>query len=482
MSRLLTRMVLAGIVAAAATSPALAARTQPRTVAEWPAVSGWVLPGPAGGVVSVGTISYDYAVAAYRLDGRRRWANVRNPDCGNCDGGQLPKLRPDGRYGPIGPTGDDYWAVSPAGKRVAGCTGVVTADNGCLFATGTRANLFDSIPALVRREADGTISRTTPEDGFLWTPESDDWPEAVPDENGRVYASYGDTYTGAPDRDQARVVAYDASGQPIIRRTTPAYVVAGLASGVLANRDNAAVALNDDLTDRWTLPVSFGHAVEVALDSSRDRMVVRMRAGGPTRARIVNQSTGAVEWTSPTGFSSSAIAVGASGTVYVALTRNGRSHVRAIAPDGTLEWVVGSAGEQVGILEHANGDVLISSETGIMTRLDPSRLVRLPARGTLALTRRTIRRGCAYAECEILPGRGAVLKLNLPSTSRLRYRIVPDGTRPPRFGTLVRVPSGRSAVRIPVWATQQVGPSLLQVRWSDRGRARTRDFPIVIRK
>ncbi|MEZ5079477.1 MAG: hypothetical protein R2878_02205 [Thermoleophilia bacterium] len=35
--------------------------------------------------------------------------------------------------------------------------------------------------------------------------------------------------------------------------------------------------------------------------------------------------------------------------------------------------MVGSAGDQVGILEHASGDVLISSETGIMTRLDPSR-------------------------------------------------------------------------------------------------------------
>ncbi|MEZ5079476.1 MAG: hypothetical protein R2878_02200 [Thermoleophilia bacterium] len=57
-----------------------------------------------------------------------------------------------------------------------------------------------------------------------------------------------------------------------------------------------------------------------------------MRAGGPTRARIVNQSTGAVEWTSPTGFSSSAIAVGASGTVYVALTRNGRATSAPLRP------------------------------------------------------------------------------------------------------------------------------------------------------
>ncbi|MEZ5079475.1 MAG: hypothetical protein R2878_02195 [Thermoleophilia bacterium] len=140
MSRLLTRMVLAGIVAATSTSPAVAATN---AAANRRRMARGVRMGaarPGGGVVSVADLN-DYAVAAYRLDGRRRWANVRTPELRHCDGGQAPKLRPDGRYGPIGPTGDDYWAVSPAGKRVAGCTGVVTADNGCLFATGTREPL-----------------------------------------------------------------------------------------------------------------------------------------------------------------------------------------------------------------------------------------------------------------------------------------------------------------------------------------------------
>jgi len=62
-------------------------------------------------------------------DGRRLWRSARRAGCGNCDEGPQPeRLQPDGTYGPIGPEGDDIWAVDRRGQIVPGCSGAVAAD------------------------------------------------------------------------------------------------------------------------------------------------------------------------------------------------------------------------------------------------------------------------------------------------------------------------------------------------------------------
>ncbi len=111
------------------------ASAAPSVMRGWPraAPAGPLMQGPQGGVVVAAQNGFVGTVAAYRRNGTRLWLSARTPSCGNCDDGpQSPALEANGTYGPIGPEGDDIWAVDARGRIVAGCAGVVLADSTCI--------------------------------------------------------------------------------------------------------------------------------------------------------------------------------------------------------------------------------------------------------------------------------------------------------------------------------------------------------------
>ncbi len=61
------------------------------------------------------------SVAAFRLNGNRRWLSAPSWGYGFCaDGSEQPGLRADGTYGPIGPEGDFNWGVDQEASYVPG--------------------------------------------------------------------------------------------------------------------------------------------------------------------------------------------------------------------------------------------------------------------------------------------------------------------------------------------------------------------------
>lgn len=213
-------------------------------------LSRWlVLPGPDGGpvVVSEGLGVHAVplsAVAAFRLDGRRRWLSASPWGCGNCSDGQYPPaLQPDGRYGPVGPEGSGAWAVDQSGRRVDSC-GAALADGTCITHTsrpdpqGTR-----EFPVVVARRAGSTRGEYS-EPQFPWTIAQDMGvpPRIVQDGAGGIYTSFGPVRDPRVAPLPMQLLALDRSTGALRWRVADASPQAGLASGVLATHTTGGLA------------------------------------------------------------------------------------------------------------------------------------------------------------------------------------------------------------------------------------------------
>lgn len=360
----------------------------------WPlrAAAGPVLPGPDGGFVVVSYVSNGqvHRVTAYRRDGGRLWTSRRKEQCGNCDEGpQPPRLQPDGTYGPIGPEGDDFWAVSPRGGVVEGCAGVVTADGSCFTAGQFLRDLFSGSPGIRGRPA-GAPPWEVVDTAFRWSPSRLGVPPmAVDDSGGIVYAAFGGVAEVATGGGLPGVLmAVDPVAKAALwTRTGPRQVLTGLTSGVLTweagcietdcpRLDGRLVAFDASGGIRWTRPLAgWASAPGTAFDAARDRIYL-----GGDRFRGVmalDAATGDLTWRTRTRDRADLLSVGRSGRVYVAIHRPGREAVRALRlTDGSTLWERRTRMPVLGAHELPNGSVAVSAgivntATGRTTVLRP---------------------------------------------------------------------------------------------------------------
>jgi hypothetical protein len=462
-----------------------------------PAVAGVVQPGPQpGGAVVIGTVDLDSAVIAYRADGRRQWASVRTPGCGNCDDGpQARRLQPDGTYGPIGPEGDDTWAVDPQGRIVQACTGVVLADGTCIQVGATSTQTLIEVPFLAATRG-GAMLWQVAEPDFSWISESGAPPAVVQDAEGTVYTAYG-LGTTASTRAPApgRLIAVDAATGALRSRTLGTFdALAGLESGVLASTSAGLVALGADGAQLWTSTLFAGQFVapgQVFVDAARHQVYV----GGQSTSTPVtafDTRTGAVLWQTAPADGARLLSLGASGTVYVATDRGGGHAVRAIGPEGRGRWVYGTATRALGAGELSDGTVAVSTEGlwftsgALLTRIDPHRLPTAVRQPGVALSRSTVRTRCSVERCDLQPAFGTVMRLSLPRAAMVTVRILTRAGRAmvPRLlipKARLGAPAGMSYVRL-LFGEQRMTPGryLVEASWQDRGRRVVRRIPVTV--
>lgn len=378
------RRVLVPALVAAIGLPAVpaAAAPEPGPLPGWPVdtPAGTVHRGPHRGVVVVSRDGFDFAVTAFRRDGHRLWRSARRAGCGNCDEGPQPeRLQPDGTYGPIGPEGDDIWAVDRRGRIVPGCSGAVAADGTCVFG----GSLFHpTAPTPFVAAARGGVRLWTVEDPSLtWLDEFDVPPVVARDGAGLAYAAFErptDRATGTEL--PGRLLAVD----PVTRavawgRTGPSAVLTALRSGVLVS-EGRLVALRADGSVLWTRPIAAGQAVsamDVAYDARRERVYVGRRGRHPG-VTALDAATGAQLWRTTTRDRARLLSAGARGPVYVAVDTPGATAVRAVRLSGATRWQRGTGRLVTGAVELANGTVAVSAGsgfpapgTGVLTVLDP---------------------------------------------------------------------------------------------------------------
>ncbi len=333
----------------------------------WPraAPSGVVLPGPQGGVVVVSEGAYAATVRAYSPDGRRRWAQSSRYGCGNCDFGPQPAaLQPDGTYGPVGPEGDDYWAVDRRGRRVAGCAGVVQPDAACLVAVP------DAFPAPLHPGITASIGGArvwrVENPRWSWFPEDNVPPMAVADGTGRVYT----VFLGAADaitREYTNVfAAFDPATRTIAWTNEDAFqVLAGLPSGVLAEAGNRVVAYAADGTPRWTafaLAGTRATPMNTMVDNVRGRVYLSRAGSDGVNVFALDLATGAELWRTAPSDRARLLSVGRGGRVYVAVDATARQGIRALRfRDGTTAWQRRTRLPVRGALQLPDGRVAVSA-------------------------------------------------------------------------------------------------------------------------
>lgn len=364
-------LAVAAALALACAAPCAAA---PTAADGWPvrAPAGSVHQGPGGGavVVNQGVLdAFEYTVSAYRLDGRRPWVNRKRASCGNCDEGLQPARRQaDGTYGLIGVTGDDYWSVTQAGRRVRGCTGAVLPDGPCIA-----AQFPGGRPTLVAQRG-ATVLWSLAEPDLLWTPEFDVAPFVVRDGSGTAYAAY------APETEDGRLVAADVANGGLRARTPGSFALLGATEdAALALEGRAFVAVGADGVRRWSTAIGrpFIFPQDVIVDRARERVYLGRREGNTWRTTAFATGDGSVLWRSPAGQSVRPLSLAQGGLLLAATVQGGTRAVRALGLDGLPRWTFRTAGEVVGARELTNRTVVVSTDrgdaTGPLWRIDPLR-------------------------------------------------------------------------------------------------------------
>ena len=468
-----------------------------------PAITpGWPQPVPggtvhrtlAGGPAVIGTFSQAFAVSAFGLDGTRLWANWRIPGCGNCDDGpQVPALQADGTYGPIGPTGDDYWSVDQDGRVVQSCTGVVLADRRCVSArlkfvggaTTTPVPMLQSVRA-------GVTLWEFQEPNFSWLPESDAPPLVVRDGSGIVYTGFGagtDTTTKAAA--PARMIAVDSATGAFRWRQLDAEPLAALASGVVAKTAAGLTAYDGAGTVRWTSPVT-GGAVADDVTSAAHTGPARVYATTKTGVVALDAATGAEAWRTAVADDARLLSIAPSGRLYVAVDRAGRTGLRAISPAGAGVWQLDTATRVMGARELADGTVALTTEGShngmgdLLLRVDPRRRAAVPKTARLTLSRSTVRVVCTLETCDLGRQFGTILRLDMPRATTATITMRERNGRPtPKMivkTVTVRAGAGSSWVRLLVGERFMArGRHVVSVRWRDRGRAHVANLPVTVR-
>ena len=496
--------VVASLVAASAAQAA-----SPRVVPDWPVVSaaGLVLPGPGGGpvVVSEGFGAHEAplsAVAAFRLDGRRRWLSASLWGCGNCSLGQDPPvLHPDGRYGPIGPN-PHAWAIDQSGVRVDSC-GIALADGTCVTHTeriSPDPQGFRVFPALLARRAGSALwEYSNPQ--FPWTISHEldlHPPRIVQDGASGLYTAFGPVRSSSPPL-PAELLALDRRTGALRWRTSGAVPRAGLTSGVIATHTTAGLVAYDATgVVRWATAVRPTEVVvAVIADEPRDRVYLQLARTDSRRPRIsaLDATTGTERWSTAVADRARLLSVGANGHVYAAIDRPGRPGLRAIGPEGRSRWQFDTTTAVGGAQRLPDGTVALttsgagsSAEGGLLWRID-SRATRLSARSLrFSLSRTTFATGCATPDCEYRRGVGTVLRIASPVTGTARIRILrPDGTPVSSTSTTLHVPAGVSHTRLLAGGYSPAAASgavrrVIELRGRFEGQVRVVRFPVVLRR
>ncbi len=338
----------------------------PATLRGWPknTPAGPLMQGPQGGVVVVAQDAFTYTAAAYRRDGRRLWNTVRTAGCGNCDEGPQPvALQSNGTYGPIGPEGDDIWALNSGGHVVAGCAGVVFADGTCL--TG-RSTVFDPTaphPSVVATGGPGPPWSVV-DNTFVWQDDFDVPPMAVRDGAGLVYTAFDSPRSVVVGPVPGLLMTVDPVNRSVVRtRIGPRQVLAGLTSGVLVTEGDRIVAIGPDGADRWSRTLSTSPE-QTIVDPARDRVYIGRSIGGsgPVVVRALAASTGATVWRTRGGDRARLMSVGPGGRVYIAVNATGRRAARGVRfATGATVWEHRTSLPVLGVRELVNGTVAISA-------------------------------------------------------------------------------------------------------------------------
>jgi outer membrane protein assembly factor BamB len=469
---------------------AAAASGAPRVVPGWPVVapSGDVFPGPGGGAVVIGAtedadVTTYYAASALRPNGKLLWRNVRVLDCGNCDFGQTPTaLQPDGTYGPIGATGDDFWAVTRTGRRVDGCADVTLANGTCIATRPEFTDLLSPPRWTVVARRGGAVVWRYEEPGFSAEIQGDVAPAVVADGAGRVYTALGppDVLTQSP-----RLLALDAaSGALQWRRLGDLRPLAGLEEGVLARDGRSLVAIGPGGQTLWTTnAVPLASATpRVLLDAKRHVLYV----GTGRTVVALDSRTGAVRWRTGTAESALPLSVTDTG-VLLAVARKTRREARAHTAAGRLIWRYRTATDVEGALALDDGTAVVSTADDLVTRIDPRRRAPRVRRARVTLSPRRIRTACADV-CGVPPLSGTTLRMALPRAAVLVVRVRTGGRV--QVGPLrIATPAGLSATRIladrPLYRLRNgkrlyYRSAVVEVRWRAGGRGQVRRFPISV--
>jgi outer membrane protein assembly factor BamB len=326
--------------------------------------------GPGGGVVTVTGLTASptpiYATSAFRPNGARLWRRVRPPGCGNCDDGPQPIVRqPDGTVGPIGPIGDDFWAYTPSGEEVAGCSGALSPAGVCVwggsdYAGGGPPSGLPYATATI----DGARLWRTNLPGTRWLDEFNVAPYVVRDAGGMAYiALAGPTDTATGTRLSGRLFALAAlDGTVAWQADGPRMVLAGLDLGVLTRDEAAITAYQPTGTVRWSRAVAANLQVfpsDVRVDRPRRRVVVDGMTSAPGVA-VLNADTGVTVWRTPPRDRARLLHAQPGGRVYVAADAGPRRGVLALNARGRLIWRLPLTTRAMGLTQMSGGRVAIT--------------------------------------------------------------------------------------------------------------------------
>ena len=507
-----TRALMIALIALAGAVPATGA---PQVMAGWPVPveAGSVHPGPSGGVVVFNDgLDWPATVSAFRLDGSRRWLSVHEPTCGNCVNGPIGRgLRADGNYGPIGPTQDDIWDVTPAGRRVAACRGTVRSDETCL----THEVRFTPAPApaVVARRG-SSVLWTYEQPTLRWSILDlfDVRPAILERSPGNVYTWFGsglDTATGATAAQQ--LVALDGATGALRWRALDATPQAALTNGVIATTPATPAPLGasnvvhyaGDGTVRWMTALATGSEVrQVSINEAQDRAVLLVgQVGVRDTGTIValRLSDGAQVWRSAAGPNVTHVTLGAR-TAYLATERIG-TQPALVAVDfrtGRARWRFETPTPVVGARELRDGTVAFTtlgltgernlrprqgrSTAGLLWRIDPKRRAARPRHASFALASTRWATRCDPSKCTT-DGSGTVLRISVPTRTSIGLRLLTPSGRLDVDGPTFFVPAGVSYVRVFSDAGRSRSVAvrrILQMRGSIDGRRQLIRIPVTI--
>jgi outer membrane protein assembly factor BamB len=511
-----TRVWIPGIVVCVGATLALSCTAQaatPSVVTGWPVVaaSGSVHPGPGGGPVLIAEQYGVSSVAAFRLNGKRRWLSAYEPGCGNCNGGpETPGLQADGTYEPIGVEGDDFWGVDQQGARVNGCAGAVLADGTCIrhrvVGAGFSPGPSTPYPAVVALRGTTQLWEYS-QPTLSWTIASNEQvPPVVYANPTTVYTSLGAGLTGQQPTDQ-QLIALNLSDGALRWRDFNVTPLAVLSTGVIGGTwlgyyDSGIVSYANDGTLRWTAKLPAKVRVKnVLVDEAHGRVyvsLVRVGGGGARESDVfelvaLDAVTGMEKWRTRAVDRARPLSVGSNGLVYAGIDRDGRHALRAIGPDGKGRWQFDTATRVEGARLLPDGTVALSTggpegeASGLMWRIDPRRAASGVRSTRLTLSRTTFRDECGGLTCEYRSDLGTVMRIAVPRKATLRVRLLRPNESTYRGPITVLAPAGVSYVRLFAYASHQevsiVGTRrrrIIDVRGTIGDRPLHVRFPVVI--
>ena len=491
-------------VALLALVPGLASGA-PAVVSGWPVVSGVgaVLPGPGGGPVvvnegyGVAAGSPSSSVAAFRLDGRRRWISSFVWGCGNCiDAGPRAQLQADGRYGPIGPEGSGTWSITRTGSRRSGCIGAVLPDGTCIVhEIGFTLPSFTEYPAIVARRG-STLVWEYARPNLSWTigQSIDAPPEVIRDRTGVLYTTLGAGSEPSGTPVPTRLIALNEVTGGLLWEAPDAVPLATLASGVIVRRPGVGlIRYSAEGAVIWTNPTWKNFRGLITVDQARQHVYVS--AGGSSTNRYIaalDSESGAERWRTASRDGARVLSVGTNGIVYVAVSPGERPALRAVGPEGRGRWQWETTMPVSGALRLPDGTVAASTgsvapgdiQAGLLWRIDPRRTSRPADLIRLSLTRTVFTPDCVAPGCQYRRDLGTGLRIATPSRITLEIRLLlPSGRAATRRLASVPAPAGVSFVRLFAGDTGgQRGRRLVEIRCVRQGRtAILARVPVTIR-